>query len=243
MRLPILLLSLLFCLPLCAQNYEGHKPKQKRVKDLEKLKTRKRLAKLKNRYFQAQWGYFYETAGEKLYSGFDILNLSLTKSKKNIQKSFEFEYVGFSTYTESSFRTNTGRKIIVDGEFRQRKSLEFIYGHVFLLSKNKPHGFFIGPTASLLLELDSKDPLISSTFEIKDWCACIGLGFKAGFDIEISEDMTMNLGTRLTLIDAGLLRTKIENPSIPLNLRSANSFTTRLLRKQFSIMVGVRFKV
>jgi len=243
MRLPILLLSLFFCLPVFAQNYEGKKPKGKRAKDLYKIKRRRIKANQEDRYFQAQWGYFYETAGEKTYSGFDFLNLGFTKSKKNIQKNFELEYVGFTTITKVTSTNFMGREVVLSGEFRRRRSLEFIYGHIFLLSQNKPHGFFLGPTASLLLELDKIDPLASFSFVIKDWCACIGLGFKAGYDWEISKDMTMNLTTRLTLIDAGYLRTKLENPSVPLNLRFASSFTTRLLRKQFPLMIGVRFRI
>ena len=234
MKYFILFISMLFILPV----YGQRKKSKKRSKKSEKSE----------KFIHVRGGYLldYGDGNNRIsYDGFNILNLGWSKANGKMLQSFEVELLGF----ESGFIIKTppmGNLSFADtGLDRQKRSLELIYSRLYTIGESDvTNTFSIGPTGSLLFNEDSIDPVIISSFPITNYCFCIGIGARANYNWRVSNRFMLSFSTRVTLLDFGWQRQRIDNPILTQRQRVMESgFGADFLRSQFQFMLGLNFRI
>lgn len=190
-------------------------------------------------YLQVQGGYLIDRQFNADYSGFQILNLSYVQLKDRRRSSFELELVGY----EDLIQPPGGDTIFIESTIRTRRSAELIYAHTHFTSKFKQRGFFYGPMVSIGINSYLTEPQLSINFPTEDRCICFGLGAKFGFDWPITESIALSLSSRITVLNFGINRQFVDNPSLLPNLRVSSGFDFDFVRPSIPFLLGVRFKI
>lgn len=219
---------LAFCLLFTFQVF-GQRKKKRRVKP----KT----------FLHVQGGYMFDKSLNFPYRGFNMINLGWSKLKDKRQQSIELELMGYkvkkAVYLIDDFNN---RSYPLSGFDGIRLSAELLYNYSFGLGEKITDGFFIGPSGSLNFNLLRTVPLIA-TFPNNNICLCLGMGTNAGYNWSLNKKTMLRFSTRMTLVDVGWQRNRIENPAFSRKQQRTNKFKTDFLRNQFQIMVGINFKI
>ena len=191
-------------------------------------------------FLHAQGGYFIDSGFDINYSGFNIGNIGWGKKSGNILQTIEAEFLAFRV-DETVFSQFNPDRIIEKIENR-RTSLEMIYSYSFLFDEDIS-GFILGPTASILINSRRTKPLASTTFPLTNTCFCASLGVNLGYQIKLNKNIGVLLSSRSSLLDIGLDRQLVENPILTETQRRTSAFDIDLIRDQFQVMLGIRFRI
>ena len=188
--------------------------------------------------FHIQGGFLLDNSFEKSFTGFNLLNIGLSKVKNNKLRSFQLELIGFEV-SEQTISNNT----IIAGYSGRRLSAEVIYNYSFALSNNVLNGFFYGPSASFIVNSNLITPKTSASFPFEEICYCLGIGVNSGYNWSIGSSKMLSLATRITLLDVGLKNNNISNPILTEREQILSKFSADFLRDQFQLMVGLNFNI
>lgn len=217
-----------FCLLLTTQLY-GQRKKNKKPE----------------KFFQVQFGYLVATGFDKTYTGFNAINIGLSKQKNKRIQSLELELIRFDIENiilppfipDPSLPPPPPR-----GSKRERRSLEVIYNYSFILSQKKD-GFYLGPSGSFVINSNEIIPFTLIVFPTQQICFCIGAGFNSGYNWRLGKKVILGVSTRITLMDFGLLSEEIRNPVfLPIQRRNTR-FSVDFLRPQYQLELGMKFKI
>lgn len=188
-----------------------------------------------NYFLHVQGGILLGNSFDIPYRGFNLVNVGWSKSKNNTLQSVQLELIGFNVEKE--------KNVAVPEDYRsRRRSMELIYNYSFALTQEVRDGFFIGPSASLIINSNATGPS-ASTILIEEICLCFGAGMNTGYNWKLNKSTMLGISTRITLVDIGWLRTYIKNPTFPQPYRISSEFETNFIREQFQLMIGLNFQL
>jgi len=179
-------------------------------------------------YAQIKFGYLIDGISNSNYKGFNAVNLGWSRHENKRIQNFEIELIRYKSQLELYTR--------------ERKSIEAIYSYSIILSKNK-NGFYVGPVASIIATEIEIEPLTSSSFPIATSCFCSGLGLNSGFNWRLNDKLILGLSSRLTVFEFGLIGQHIENPVLPEELRTMSALHFDIIRKQYQLMLDIKFRI
>jgi len=86
-------------------------------------------------------------------------------------------------------------------------------------------------------------PIITSGIPTQRICFCIGAGINTGYNWRLGKNVILSLSTRSILMDIWLLREEANNPVLPINQRRNTNFSVDLIRSEYQLELGVKFKI
>lgn len=202
---------------------------------------RKKRVKPK-KFFHVQSAFLIDNSFELQYRGFNFLNLGFSKVKNNTQRSLSLELIAFEVIKSTTLvRRNITEPL--SGSKGRRLSAELVYNYSFALNEKITDGFFAGPSASFGYNALKTTPITTAQFPTSNNCLCLGLGMNTGYNWSLNKKTMLTISTRITLIDIGYLRTRVQNPAWTVRQQRSSGLKTDFIRGQFPLMVGMNFKL
>jgi len=191
-----------------------------------------------NYFLHVQGGFLLDNSFDIPYKGFNLVNVGWSRSKKNTLQSVQLELIA-SNVKKERISNNT----VVGVYEGKRRSIELIYNYSFGLTEKVTNGFYIGPSASLIVNSNAIIPLTSSAFPIEDICFCFGAGVNTGYNWKLNKSTMLGISTRITLVDIGWVRTEHKIPNLTPRQRISSKFGADFIRDQFQLMIGLNFQL
>ena len=190
-------------------------------------------------FLKVQTGLLYDLHPESNFLGFNQLNVSWAKFQNDKINEISLELLKYTTDLDRVSAVSSSPFKLK----RIKTSFELEY-YKSLLHKGKiKNGFYMGPTASLRYMKTNFSPNMSTIIKYEEIYRSLGLGAKAVYYYTITKGISLNLSTKITLLDLGVNTLQDFNPTLTLRQQSSSEFKTFLLRKQFALLVGINFKL
>ncbi len=205
------------------------------------LSAQKKSATINSNAFKIQGAYFFDGHPVENYKGFNLVNLGFLKVKDRKVMGLDMEGI----FTESTADKNTQQTsprlpfCVVN-----KRSLEISAYKTYGLLGSFKNGLYVGPMFSIGFLREEQEPDARFVaFPDNKSLLKLGAGVKADYYVSLSQKLFFTVGTRLTLLDFGVLKGRIENPTLPIRQQRYGGFEFNFVRPQFPLMLGLVFLV
>ncbi|MDA9773687.1 hypothetical protein N9B82_01910 [Saprospiraceae bacterium] len=202
-------------------------------------KKEKEKTERSSTFIKVQGGLLVDVHPQVSYIGFNQINIGLDRIKKNRYEGISLEFIGY----EAEYETESDLSQFPTMWSKTRTSFELEYFRSLLHIGKGINGLYFGPTASLNFRNNVIEANTPSEFPFTDNYYGLGLGGKALYLVELTNRLSLNVGTKITVFDFGLSRYTNMNPNIPIVQQTSTIIDVDLPRSQFQLLLGLNFKL
>ena len=186
-----------------------------------------------------QGGILFDKHSNGNYLGFNQLSIGWSNLKENKLSESSVELIRYTTDSQEKSGPDDTPSWI-----RQRESMELeFFRSVLHVGGGRENGIYLGPTASFLYLKNDLLPTMTSQYRLVEKSYSFRAGIKAAYLLKLSKKLSLNISSKLNLVDFGYDSEHNFDPNIPIRSQTHSGIDFDLsLPRQYQLLVGLNIK-